>query len=117
MISGFVCECHGFVSDVESGLKSYLTFLAGTARDGWFTNDDLVVQTTAVFPLFEKLHPNCDLLFGYNNSMNHHKRAPDGLGADRLPLKDGGKNALKMHNTWYMRNGIRHVQLMQNNLG
>ena len=45
--------------------------------------------------------------------MNHHKRAPDGLDADLLPLNDGGKNAPKMHHTWYMRNGVRHVQLMQ----
>lgn len=42
MISGFTCECHGFMHDDVLGLKSYLTFKAGKNREGWFTNDDLV---------------------------------------------------------------------------
>ena len=118
MVSGFTCECHGFMSDEELGLQSFLLFLAGTNREGWFTNDDLVKQSRDLSPLFVKLHPECEILVAFDNSMNHHKRCPDGLDADLLPLKDGGKNAPLMHDTWYIdENGVRVVQLMQNEIG
>lgn len=55
MVSGFVCECHGFMID-ELG-KSYQLFYGGKNRDGWFTNDYLVHQLqTVVIPLPKRLH-------------------------------------------------------------
>jgi hypothetical protein len=117
MISGFCCSCHGFMSDEELGLQSYQIFLAGKNREGWFTNDDLVAQLQKIMPLIEKLHPNKQLVFAFDNSMTHHARAPDGLEALRLPLKDNGKNAPLMRNTTYFKDGTTHQQLMQNSLG
>ena len=119
MISGFTCQCHGFCSDDTLGLKSWQLFLAGKNREGWFTNDDLIEQTKKLFPLFEKLHPNCDLLFGFDNSMSHHKRADDGLNVpNELPLKDGGKNAPMMRATSFVdAKGIIQQQCMQTDEG
>jgi hypothetical protein len=53
------------------------------------------------FELFESLHPNKKLLFAFDNSMSHHKRAPDGLDAHLLPLKNDGKNAPMMRSTTF----------------
>ena len=117
MISGFQCECHGFMRGEVEGveLKSYLLFEAGSNRDGWFTNDDLVKQLGAVIPLFYKLHPNCEILCAFDNSMTHHKRAPDALDVhDQLPLKDNGKNAHVMRDTTFINtDGIEMVQRMR----
>ncbi len=53
MISGFVCSCNGFMKDDELNLKSYKTFLAGSHREGWFTNADLIEQLQSMYPLVE----------------------------------------------------------------
>ena len=105
MVSGFQCECHGFFSGQVNGnyVTSYRLFEAGINRDGWFTNDDLVAQTKDIIPLAKVLHPECDILFAFDNSMTHHKRAPDGLQvSDLLPLKDNGKNAPLMRDTTFV---------------
>jgi len=49
-------------------------------------------------PLFEELHPDCELLIAFDNSQNHHKRAPDGLDADEMNLSAGGRKRT-MRNT------------------
>jgi hypothetical protein len=120
MISGFVCECHGFMMKEYDGkmCKSYVLFEAGTHREGWFTNDDLIKQVRECCHLFKDLHPNCELFFAFDNSNSHHKRAPDGLDASLLPLKDGGANAPIMRNTKFKNSEYIEVeQLMQNSIG
>ena len=105
VVSGFQCECHGFFSGDINGeeVNSYKTFEAGTHRDGWFTNDDLVAQTKCLAPVIKNLHPDCDIVIAFDNSMTHHKRAPDGLDVhSKLPLKDNGKNAPVMRNTKFI---------------
>ena len=107
MVSGFVCDCYGFLSAPvavagQPDIKSCKLFKAGKHRDGWFTNDDLVAQLQLASPLFEERHPGCQLVFAFDNSMSHHKRAPDGLDAYLLPLKDNGKNVPSMRATTFI---------------
>ena len=116
MISGFVCQCHGFME--FEGLKSYQLFEFGKNRDGAWCNADLIEQARICKPIFEGLHPNCTIFVGFDNSMNHHKKAPDGLDATMLLLKDGGKNTPIMRDGWYLKKneaGVeeRVVQKMQ----
>ena len=85
MVSGFSCECHGF----HDG-KSWHKIKPGKNRDGYWTNADLVEQLKKVIPIFEAAHPNCILLFGFDNSQNHHAKNPDALTTAHLNLKDGG---------------------------
>ena len=138
MISGLTCRCHGFCKNDTK--KAYRTFLAGNTmthlhlllflshgilnkcllgknRDGWFTNDDLVEQVKDLFDLFTEMHPGNQLLFIFDNSMSHHKRAPDGLEASLLTLKDGGKNVPEMRKTFFIKNDIRYEQSMQHESG
>jgi hypothetical protein len=71
-----------------------------------------------VIPMFEETHPNCDLLFAFDNSQNHHARSPDALYSYNLNLSDGGKNIKKMRDTTFIdRNGIQQTQLMQTGAG
>ena len=116
MISGFMCHCHGFLSDGE--LKSYSCITPGANNDGYWTNKDLVEQFEKVVPLFRKVHPYAKLCFFFDNSQNHHARAPDALCASNLNLSDGGKNARLMRNTYYFDpQGARVEQASQTAAG
>ena len=48
----------------------------------------------------KRLHPECQLLFGFDNSMNHHARAPGGLDAALQNLSDGGADVKNMIDGW-----------------
>jgi hypothetical protein len=72
MVSGFCCDCHGFFNNGVQ--KSYTTFEAGIAREGWFTNKDLVAQFDKIIPMIKDLHPACDILIAFDNSMTHHAK-------------------------------------------
>jgi hypothetical protein len=108
MVSGFICMCHGFMSYGDK--RSYKLFEAGTAREGWFTNNDLIKQLEDFAEGFKALHPNKDI---YNNSMTHRAKASDGLDISKLNLSDGGVNAPKLRDGWYIKDGVHIVQKMQ----
>ena len=67
-------------------------YCPGKNRDGWWTNADLVQQLEEVMSLFEAIHPDCELLFCFDNSQNHHARKPNALWVHNMNLNDGGKH-------------------------
>ena len=71
---GFVCDCHGFMSHTkrwEDGhatkRSSYQLFNAGANREGWLGT--VRRRCTA-----GELHPGCDIVLSFDNSMTHHKK-------------------------------------------
>ena len=112
MVSGFTCDCHGFLK-LEDGRKSYQIITPGKNGDGYWTNEDLVKQLALVIPLFEIMHPDCDLYFVFDNSQNYHARRPDGLSANSFNLTDGGKNTPKLRETVYGVGNIRQEMQRQ----
>ena len=117
MVAGVVCPCHGFMKGEVDGVlvQSYRIFYAGTNREGWYTNEDIVADNKRCEKLYKQLHPNCDIGQFYDHSMTHCARAPDGLDAGKLNLTDGGKNVPMLRDGWYMKDGERVVQKMQHN--
>ena len=113
MISAFLNPKDGLMIDPDDiNNNSYKIIEA--SRDGYWTNDDLVLQTDQVLTLFKKLHPNAKALIMFDNSQNHRASAPDALVASRLNLSDGGKNVPKLRNTkWTDVNQVVHDQVMQ----
>lgn len=109
MVSAFLCQCHGLLRlpqqqsrispEVES--DSTVIMYPGANRDGYFTNEHLAQQTKKMLRIFEILHPGCIALVAYDNSSNHHAMANDALVANRLNLKDGGKNVCQLRNGWF----------------
>jgi hypothetical protein len=93
-ISGFTCACHGFCDGRTATIMK-----PGKNADGYWTNKDLVEQLEIVIKIFEELHPNCKLLFAFDNSQNHHARAPDALYVKNINLSDGGKAVKMLRNT------------------
>jgi len=69
-----------------------------------------------VIPLFEQLHPGAIGLFTFDQSSNHCAMAEDSLQASKMNLNPGGK-VPKMKNGWYIKDGERIIQQMQNEEG
>ena len=109
MVSAFLCQCHGLLRlskeqcslypEVES--DSTVILYPGANKDGCFTNEHLAQQTKKMLKIFGILHPGCTALLAYDNSSNHHAMAADALVANRLNLKDGGKNVSQLINGWF----------------
>lgn len=122
MVSAFLCECHGLLKlnedlqrqfpDVEKDSTVYLK--PGVNSEGYWKNADLVEQVEKMaMPIFKILHPNCDGLFIFDNSQNHHAKSPDALNVSKMNLSDGGVNQRLMRNGWYIDNtGARIDQRM-----
>jgi hypothetical protein len=108
MVSDFICSCHGFLPGVRELLE------AGENREGYWTSDHLVEQLKCkALPIFAEYHPNCDLLFIFDNSSNHAALPEDARVASRMNLNAGGGNVPIMRNGWFIdRNGNRVVQEM-----
>ena len=122
MVSAFLCECHGILKlneeqkrqSPEVPADSTVIIKPGSNAEGYWKNADLVKQLVdKAFPIFKILHPNCQGLFMFDNSQNHHAKPPDALSVNILNLKDGGKNPRPMRNGWYIgNNGERVIQIM-----
>jgi hypothetical protein len=111
-VSAFTCDCHGFMKALINGqLKtSYKIITPGKNSDGYWTNDDLVKQIEDIDELVKHLHPDCDIVYLFDNSQNHHARRPDALWADNLNLSDGGKNTKPLRDTTW-NGAIQHMQI------
>lgn len=111
MVSAFLCECHGILKlpeDIQAlhpelPADSTVLLKPGANAEGYWKNSDLVTQLkeTAV-PIFKILHPNCDGLFMFDNSQNHHARAPDALSVSNMNLRNGGANQRLMRDGWFI---------------
>jgi hypothetical protein len=95
-------------------VRSYTTMLPGTNRDGWWDNERLVAQINEVSPLFKAEHPDCELVFAFDNSCNHRAYADDALVANRMRKGDNTKTAKLMRDTYFInRHGERVEQSMR----
>ena len=122
MVSAFLCPCHGvlrFSPEVASEYPdinpdSTCIIHPGANKDGYFTCEDLARQTKEMLKVFDILHPGCIAVVAYDNSANHHAMAGDALIANRLNLKDGGKNTGCTRAGWFLApDGTRVEQIMQ----
>ena len=61
-------------------------FKAGKARDGYFTNEDVIQQATRAMDILDKDFPDERHVFSYDNATTHLKRHPDALSATKMTL-------------------------------
>ena len=65
----------------------------GANAEGYWKNSDLVNQLKEkALPIFKILHPDSDGLFLFDNSQNHHAKAPDALSVSSMNMRNGGVN-------------------------
>jgi hypothetical protein len=122
MVSAFLCECHGILrlddelrtQHPDIAADSTVFLKPGVNCEGYWKNSDLIEQVKEkAIPIFNLLHQDCDALFMFDNSQNHHARPPDALIASRMNLSNGGVNQRLMRDGWYLNeNGDRVEQKM-----
>src|ERR1700723_4823159 len=61
-------------------------FKAGKARDGYFTNADVIEQVMRAMDILDKDFPYERHIFSYDNATTHLKRHPDALSATKMTL-------------------------------
>jgi hypothetical protein len=114
MVSTFLCECHCILRLDNDLLKQHPDIPAdstvlinpGANFEGYFKNSDLIAQVKdKALPIFKVLHPDCDGLFMFDNSQNHHAKAPNALNASKMNVTNGGVNQQIMRNGWYLDGG------------
>ena len=96
MVSDFVDETIGFLRDDSSEARVILE----TSKAGYFNNDMLLKQVKKTVDIFEKVHPEAQGLFPFNNAPSHRKVADDSLNADRMNVGPGGKQAVMRPTVW-----------------
>ena len=122
MVSAFLCECHGILRlddelttlHPEVPADSTVFLKPGANSEGYWKNSDLIAQVKdKAIPIFKLLHQDCDALFMFDNSQNHHASPPDALNANKMNLSNGGINQRLMRDGWFLdTNGNRVEQKM-----
>ena len=101
MASAFLCQCHGVLGatdvdvDAPNAKTAVLALLkVGVNFDGYWCGEDMLQQlTTAALPEAQRLHPNCELVFIFDNSSNHGFFHPTSLLISRLTLNPKRRDA------------------------
>ena len=90
--------------------EARLFFRAGKTRDGYFDNDDLILEVDKAIDIFEgKTNGFATGLFLFDNAPSHQKRAQDALSAQKMPKSPHAtwrhhKNGPRMRTTTYGSN-------------
>jgi len=93
-ISDFVKEDHGqlIICD-EAGMvikdACCITYL-GSGGNLWWDHVQLLAQVDQAMEIFEKAHPNCVVLFVFDQSLAHTSLGPDALRAFDMNKSNGG---------------------------
>jgi hypothetical protein len=70
----------------------------GSNCDAWWDNKQLLTQVKDGIEIFEAAHPNCQVLFVFDQSSAHASLPPDALHAFKMNKSNGGKQC-KQHDT------------------
>ena len=102
-------EFKKYFADLHAGLNPELPRIAdvmmnpGTNSDGWWNSDQWWLQMRLAVEIFESVFPSkFKLCVVIDWSQNHAAAAADALLADRMNVKEGGKQPHLKH-TFYPR--------------
>ncbi|KIJ58494.1 hypothetical protein HYDPIDRAFT_178060 [Hydnomerulius pinastri MD-312] len=85
MVSDFISADRGWCRSPDGKESAQVLFRTGKSRDGWFTNEDILEQTSRTMDLLEKHYPNSDHVLIFDNATTHLKRAKGAISARHMP--------------------------------
>jgi len=98
MVADFVSADYGWLRSPDGKESARILFRAGKARDGYFTNENIVAHAEKAMDILQKYYPHEDHALIFDNATTHLKRADDALSAHKLPkspLKSWGITVTK----------------------
>ncbi|KAG0701937.1 hypothetical protein DFH29DRAFT_982561 [Suillus ampliporus] len=85
MAVDFVSADYGWLRSHDGTQSARILFHAGKARDGYFTNDEIIRHAEKAMMILEKDYPDDDHVFIFDNTLTHLKRADDAISARQMP--------------------------------
>jgi hypothetical protein len=85
MVADFISADHGWLRSPDGKESARILFRAGKARDGYFTNENIVAHAEKAMDILEKYYPHEDHVFIFDNATTHLKHASDALSACKMP--------------------------------
>ena len=94
-ISDFVKEenRHLIICNEEGNIikDAQMIIYLGVSGDPWWDHMQLLVQVDKVIAIFDEVHPGCEGLFIFNQSLAHASLRPDALHMFNMNKSNGGK--------------------------
>ena len=100
MVSDFIDEVGGFLhDDVESACTCVMLEMR---TDGYFNNDQLLKQVEKAINInvFERVHPEAQGIFLFDNAPSHCKMPDDTPNVDKMNAGPGGKQLIMRDTMW-----------------
>lgn len=76
MVADFISADYGWLCSPDGRESARVLFRAGKARDGYFTNDNIVAQVRKAMDILKKYFPQDKHVFVFDNATTHAKRPP-----------------------------------------
>ena len=96
MVSDFIEEVGGFLQHQGNKVRLLLEHQS----EGYFTNDMLVKQVDRAIDIFEIKYTDAQGLFIFDHAPSHMKRPEDALNAERMNVRNGGKQPFMKDTVW-----------------
>ena len=87
MVADMVSADYGWLCSPDGKEQARVLFKAGKAREGNFTNDDILKQVTKAMAILDEHYPDEDHVFVFDNATTHLKRADNALSARKMPKR------------------------------
>jgi hypothetical protein len=85
MVTDFVSADYRWLQSPDGKEEARVLFKAGKARDGYFTNEDILKQTATAMEILKKHYLDEDHVLVFNNATTHLKHADGALSAHWMP--------------------------------
>jgi hypothetical protein len=85
MAVDFVSADYGWLQSRDGTQSTHILFCAGKARDGYFTNDEIIQHAEKAMMILEKDYQDDDHVFVFDNASTHQKRADSAISACQMP--------------------------------
>jgi len=85
MVADFVSADYGWLRSPDGKQEARVLFKAGKAREGYFTNEDILQQASHAMDILEQHFPDDKHVLLFDNATTHQKRADDALSATKMP--------------------------------
>jgi hypothetical protein len=84
MVSDFVSADYGWLRSPDGKESAQVLFKARKARDGHYTNEDVVKQTELAMDIVSNHYPDQDHIFVFDNAPTHLKRGETAILARKM---------------------------------
>lgn len=85
MIADFVSPDYGWLRSPDGKQEARVLFRAGKAREGYFTNEDILRQASSAMDILEEHYPDEDHILLFYNATTDLKHADDAISARKMP--------------------------------